>query len=54
MSDNKYDKNKKNDDDVTSISTLLGHITINSELRNESFIDWVKDVISKDDGKEDK
>lgn len=41
--------NKKNDDNVTSISTPLGHITVDSQLVNQSFIDWTKNILSNEE-----
>lgn len=47
---NKDDKN--NQDHLTSISTPLGHIKVDSEVMDVSLLDWAKSVISKDDKEE--
>lgn len=54
--------NQNNDDhndqeDRPSMGTPLGHVPINSEVFNQSFVGWVKDMLDKDkipDEEEDK
>jgi len=42
-------KDKRNKDETTSISSPLGHITVDSDFLEESLVDWVKDVLDEED-----